>query len=183
MFQEILRRVADELERESVPYMVIGGQAVLLYGEPRLTRDIDITVGLNASEHERIEKVAERVGLEVVVENPKEFVNRTMVLPTRDESSGIRVDFVFSNSVFEKSALKRVKRVNILGKPVRFASVEDVIVQKLVAGRPRDMEDVRIMLLKNPDSDSDFIERWLREFETALGRNLIKEFRRLKTDV
>jgi hypothetical protein len=32
--------VARELKEASIPYMVIGGQAVLLYGEPRLTRDI-----------------------------------------------------------------------------------------------------------------------------------------------
>lgn len=30
--------------------MVIGGQAILLYGEPRLTRDIDITLGINVDE-------------------------------------------------------------------------------------------------------------------------------------
>jgi hypothetical protein len=40
MFQELLRKVSRELKRAYIPYMVIGGQAVLLYGEPRLTRDI-----------------------------------------------------------------------------------------------------------------------------------------------
>jgi len=30
--------------------MIIGGQVVLLYGEPRLTRDIDITPGVNIDE-------------------------------------------------------------------------------------------------------------------------------------
>ena len=41
MFQDLLKRVAGELSRNAIPYMVIGGQAVLLYGEPRLTKDID----------------------------------------------------------------------------------------------------------------------------------------------
>jgi len=175
-------RVADELDRGGVPYMVMGGQAVLLYGEPRLTRDIDITVGLDSSEWDRIERIAQKVGLEVLVEEPEEFVKRTMVLPVRDGRSGIRVDFIFSNSLFERTALKRTKEANILGGAVRFASLEDVVVQKMVAGRARDMEDVRIMLLKNPDYDSEYIERWLHEFETALDRNLLEEFRRLKKD-
>jgi hypothetical protein len=37
--------------------MVIGGQAVLLYGEPRLTRDIDVTLGIGVEELGRIKKV------------------------------------------------------------------------------------------------------------------------------
>ena len=46
MFQKLLKKVSRALKKASVPYMVIGGQAVLVYGEPRLTRDIDITVGI-----------------------------------------------------------------------------------------------------------------------------------------
>ena len=46
MFQALLARLALELEARSLPYMVIGGQAVLVHGEPRLTRDIDITLGV-----------------------------------------------------------------------------------------------------------------------------------------
>jgi hypothetical protein len=34
------------LERRGVSYMLIDGQAVLLHGEPRLTRDIDVTLGI-----------------------------------------------------------------------------------------------------------------------------------------
>ncbi len=41
MFQEILTKLALALDEQTVPYMIIGGQAVLLYGEPRLTRDIE----------------------------------------------------------------------------------------------------------------------------------------------
>lgn len=47
MFEETLAKIAGSLDRHDIPYMVIGGQAVLLYGEPRLTRDIDITLGVN----------------------------------------------------------------------------------------------------------------------------------------
>jgi hypothetical protein len=41
MFEQLLEAIAWGLERLGIPYMLIGGQAVLLYGEPRLTRDID----------------------------------------------------------------------------------------------------------------------------------------------
>jgi hypothetical protein len=46
MFQKLLKKIANELNTCNIPYMVIGGQAVLIYGEPRLTKDIDITLGI-----------------------------------------------------------------------------------------------------------------------------------------
>jgi hypothetical protein len=41
MFEKLLSKIGLCLDSQSFPYMIIGGQAVLLYGEPRLTRDID----------------------------------------------------------------------------------------------------------------------------------------------
>jgi hypothetical protein len=41
--------------------MVIGGQAVLLYGEPRLTRNIDITLGIDVNELEKVKRVIQTV--------------------------------------------------------------------------------------------------------------------------
>ncbi|MDT8395705.1 MAG: hypothetical protein RRA32_04540 [bacterium] len=49
MFQELIARIAASLNVRKIPYMIIGGQAVLLYGEPRLTRDIDVTLGAGVS--------------------------------------------------------------------------------------------------------------------------------------
>ncbi len=54
MFAEILSGIGTALDRAGIPYMVIGGQAVLVHGEPRLTRDIDITLGVDASGVPRI---------------------------------------------------------------------------------------------------------------------------------
>jgi len=41
MFEQLLSRIAAELKRAELPYMIIGGQAVLLHGQPRMTKDID----------------------------------------------------------------------------------------------------------------------------------------------
>ena len=99
MFQKLLARVANELSNLRIPYIVIGGQAVLLYGEPRLTKDIDITLGIGIDGLERIMNVVAKVPLSVLVNNPEDFVQKTMVLPTRDEKSGIRVDLIFCNTL------------------------------------------------------------------------------------
>ena len=81
MFERLLKKVALQLKKASIPYMIIGGQAVLLYGEPRLTRDIDVTLGIGVNGLEKVRKVIEALGLKILVKNGEEFVERNMVLP------------------------------------------------------------------------------------------------------
>jgi hypothetical protein len=65
--------------------MVIGGQAVLRYGEPRLAKDIDITLGLDIEAHPIIKEVVARLSSAIPVEDAKTFVRKTLVLPVMDE--------------------------------------------------------------------------------------------------
>lgn len=54
MLDKILSKLGACLDRNNLPYMIIRGQAVLLYGEPRLTRDIDIALGINVTHLDRL---------------------------------------------------------------------------------------------------------------------------------
>jgi len=54
VFKELITKIGDALNSKSIPYMIIGGQAVLIYGEPRLTRDIDITLGIGQLKNFRV---------------------------------------------------------------------------------------------------------------------------------
>ena len=182
MFQKILRTVARELKKASIPYMVIGGQAVLLYGEPRLTRDIDVTLGIGVSELARIKKILPAMGLKSLVKNDQEFVERTMVFPTKDKESEIRVDFIFSFSPYERQAIERAKDIKLGRTSVRFASFEDLVVHKVIAGRARDLEDVRSILLKNPRYDSGYVKKWLKGFDKSLGQHFLKVFRSIEKE-
>ena len=49
-FERLLAGITRELRRRDVPFMHIGGQAVLLHGAPRLTQDIDVTLALGPDE-------------------------------------------------------------------------------------------------------------------------------------
>jgi len=176
VFRDLIKRIAEELAGRNIPYMIIGGQAVLLYGEPRLTRDIDVTVGLGIDGLEKITEAVKALGLAIQVANVEDFVGKTMVLPTLDGRSGIRVDFIFSFSAYERQAIERAKEVKFDSTPVRFASLEDVVIHKLVAGRARDIEDVVTVLLKNPGYDKKYIQDWLADFDQSLGGNHLPAF-------
>jgi predicted nucleotidyltransferase len=183
VFQKILRTVARELKQASIPYMVIGGQAVLIYGEPRLTRDIDITLGIGVNELARIKKVLPAMGLKILVKNDREFAERTMVLPTKDKESEIRVDFIFSFSPYERQAIGRARDFKIGRTQVKFASLEDVVIHKVIAGRARDLEDIKFILVKNPKYDSDYISGWLKEFDQSLNQNFLETFKKTEEEI
>ena len=180
MFEEILSKIGASLKKHNIPYMIIGGQAVLLYGEPRLTRDIDITLGVNTEYVDELLKVIRELSLKPIPENIKLFVQQTMVLPALEEITGIRVDFIFSFTTYEIEAIKRARKITIMGQEVCFASPEDVIVHKIFAGRPRDIEDVRSIILKNLDIDTQYIRRWLKEFDKSSDKkDFLKTFEKV----
>lgn len=136
MFKELLKRIAAGLDREGIPYMIIGGQAVLYYGEPRFTKDIDITLGVDAAALEKVKALISYLNLDLLVNDIEDFVNKTMVLPSIDASSGIRIDFIFSYSSYERQAIKRAVGAAIDNVSVRIASIEDVVSIRLSqAGR------------------------------------------------
>jgi len=179
MFEQLLESIAQGLERLGIPYMIIGGQAVLLYGEARLTRDIDITLGTDPGRLREVLDWVQGNGWRVLVETPAEFVGRTMVLPCLDPATGIRIDLIFSFSFYEQQALKRARRVTMGKAEVCFASLEDLIIHKILAGRPRDLEDVRSVLLKNRTVDRDYVHHGLREFDRSLGEKSLERFEKL----
>lgn len=184
MFQELLTRIASELKASRIPYMVIGGQAVLLYGEPRLTRDIDITLGISADQYKTMLALTRRLGLKTLTDNPADFVKKTMVLPVLDEKSGIRIDFIFSFSPYEKQAIERGRSVTFsAGIGVQFGQLEDIVIHKVIAGRPRDIEDVKSILLKNPAFDRKYITEWLMEFDKGLDARYLDSFNRILADI
>jgi len=165
VLEKLIRKIAERLDTDKIPYMVIGGQAVLIYGRPRLTRDIDITLGIDIDDFALIEKACKKLKLKMLPAKPEYFAKKTMVLPAEEQKSGVRVDFVFSFSEYERQALKKAKRVNVSNYPVKFASCEDVIIHKMVAGRAVDEEDVKSILVKNKSAlDCKYIRRWLSQF-------------------
>lgn len=179
MFAQILERLAGALDRARIPYMIVGGQAVLLYGEPRLTKDIDVTLGVDVDRLADTESIARDLYLTPLVD-PADFVPKTSVLPCLDSPSGIRIDFIFSFSPYEKEALGRARPVKVGATEVRFASPEDLVIHKIVAGRPRDLEDVKGILAKNPGIDEQYVRRWLEEFTKSLAEPMLARFEGLR---
>jgi predicted nucleotidyltransferase len=140
--------------------------------------------GVDIDKLDHLLNVLRDLSLTPLPEDMETFVKETMVLPTQHEKTGIRVDFIFSYTPFENNAIKRARAVKILGQKVAFATPEDLIIHKVFAGRPRDLEDVRIVLLKNSDIDVQYIRKWLREFDESSNHDaLLENFENILKDI
>ncbi|MDQ3698872.1 MAG: nucleotidyl transferase AbiEii/AbiGii toxin family protein [Gemmatimonadota bacterium] len=171
-FSAFIAHIARELTGRQLPFMLIGGQAVLLHGQPRLTEDIDITLGVGPSQLNVLQAVCIALGLEPLPQDVSAFVRDTFVLPARHPETAIRVDFIFSTTPYERQAIERAVMVILEGVSVPFAAAEDLIIHKLFAGRPRDIEDaVGVARRQGSALDWAYVERWAREFASVPGRD------------
>jgi hypothetical protein len=170
-FGAILARLARGFAQPRLPFMVIGGQAVLIHGEPRLTQDIDLAVGVAPDRLPEVLDACERAELEPLPEHVDAFVRETFVLPLTDRATGIRVDVIFSRTAYEAEAIGRAIAVEVSGVAIPFASAEDLVLRKLFAGRPRDIEDAEgVVRRKGRDLDWPYLRRLAAEFRAVPGR-------------
>jgi predicted nucleotidyltransferase len=164
---EALGEVCSFLEEQGVPYAVIGGLAVQHWGEPRATRDIDIVAMVQSHRQEEfLNAIVQRFHPRLPDAVP--FAQRHGVLLVT-AANGVPVDISLGIPGYEEEVMRRAIRVAFPGtRPVRLVTAEDLIIHKCVAGRPRDLEDIeRILIRQGPALDLAYVRRWLREFAAA----------------
>lgn len=95
------------LGRLHAGWYVFGAQAVVLWGRPRLTADIDVTVQLGATRTGRLLAAMEEAGFALRVEGTPAFVEATRVLPFLHTASQWPLDLVLGGPGLEEEFLRR----------------------------------------------------------------------------
>jgi len=167
-----LLKLAAALERQGIPYMVIGGLANVVWGEPRATLDVDVTVWVD--EANLAGAVTDlTAAFRPLVEDPLEFLRETRVLPLESEA-GVRIDVVFGLLPFERDAIARAVPIVVAGAPVRFCTAEDLILMKIVSTRAQDLADAEAVAARRFDLlDLGYLEPRIKELADLLGRSEI----------
>ncbi|MDD5307274.1 MAG: hypothetical protein PHU25_08130 [Deltaproteobacteria bacterium] len=130
------------------PAMIIGGVAVSMRGRPRMTLDADVTLAADPGDLPAILDAAGACGFEPRPANPAEFVGSTRVLPLRHTSDGWEVDLIFAGTPYELEAVSRARMERLGETDLPVISAEDLLVHKILAGRPRDIEDAESIVLR-----------------------------------
>ena len=172
-----LAQTIDELNAASIPYMLVGGLALSAWGLPRATLDIDLTLWVPSDDLDRVcVSLCSRYYPRVA--DPRKFIGETRVLPVTT-NDGVRIDFLFAAFPFEKEMVVRAPLRPLGGVTVRVATLEDLILLKLPSSRPRDQEDVRLILgAHGKGLEWDYLLFVADRLAEALGRPELASFLR-----
>ena len=183
---ELLRALSVALADLNAGWYVFGAQAVLHWARPRFTEDIDVTVLPGTVETPRLVARLQEAGFVLRVEGTPAFVTQTRVLPLLHTSTGWPLDLVLGGPGLEEAFLRRAVSVEVgPGVSVLMISAEDLIVTKVLAGRPKDLDDIRgILAAQGADLNAEAVRATLTMLEEALGvSDLLPVFDRLHRPV
>ena len=140
------------LESRDVRFALIGGLAVSLRGQPRMTVDVDLVI---LADVDRALQLLGEIGstpFEPLFTGVEEVVVRSAILPLRHRTTGIRVDVAIGMSGFEQQAVGRAVPMSIGDVRVPVVAIEDLLVMKALAGRPQDEQDIRGLIAAQRDT-------------------------------
>jgi Nucleotidyltransferase of unknown function (DUF6036) len=162
---QALQRLIDGFENQGV---IIGGVAVSLLGKPRFTADADAVILISIADLGHLLSAAEREGFEPRVPNYEELAHKSRILLLRHRLTAITCDISLGALPFEKEMVDRSRLVPVGRLRLRLPSVEDLIIMKAVAHRPKDLLDIQTLVEIHPDLDRSRIEHWVRQFAELL---------------
>lgn len=139
-----LSEILDVLRELRLPWAYAGAVAANRYRlTARHTGDVDILV---AFEPTLTAVLSERSWDLTVAADPG---SAPYLIRARKHLS---VDFIVANTEYQDVALRRATE--------HYLTVEDVIVHKLIAGRPRDVDDIRSIVAAGREVDTGYIKEW-----------------------
>lgn len=123
-------------------WYLFGAQAVNVHGRPRMTADVDVTVEIARGELPELVAQLQAAGFDLRVADPDEFVKATSVLPFLHVATAMPLDLVVAASGLETMFLGRAHPCDVGAKVVvPVISASDLVVAKIIAGRPKDFEE------------------------------------------
>lgn len=175
-FERLLTKTAGALNRLRIEYLITGGAAVVYWGRPRFTADIDIAIELQESDIKPLAKELRKdLGADAYIDEDMiraEYERKgefNVIVP----GSGLKIDFfVVRDDPFEKKRFGRAITKKIGKEVVRFISPEDLVLTKLVwhkeNGSEKQLEDVRsVISIQGKKLDRKYLKQWAERQGTA----------------
>lgn len=157
-----LSDVCARLDGAGIAYMLPGSLAMSYYARPRMTRDIDLVIALEATQ---ASKLAAALGEEYHVDS--EAITQAL----RDARPWniihlpalVKIDLIpRKNTLYRRAEFERRKRVELAGVELWIVSIEDLILSKLEWSRDSrsGQQHADIKLLLDAPLDNAYLEDW-----------------------
>lgn len=162
---EVVLRVVEILNKMDIPYFLTGAMAVVYYGEPRTTHDIDLIIVVKESD----------VNLMVINFEQDFYIDEFSIRTAIEEKdmfnavhkeTGFKVDFwILGEDDYNKERFKRRVQVNVLGTKIYLPTAEDAIISKLEWFKMSDIDkhyydSLGIYRIQKGNLDIDYINNW-----------------------
>ena len=181
MLIEVLARFAGELKKRNLRYALIGGLAASMRGRIRATEDLDLILLSNLDEAlSLVESLGDR-GFSPLLEDYETVARSALLIPIIDRASGIQLDLAIGLSGFEQEVVERADPMILEGQEIFVATPEDLVVLKILAGRPQDLQDVKgIVEIHDEQLDWEYCLTAARRLESAVDIDLVQRIERLR---
>ncbi len=163
LIEDALTALCDALSETRAPWMVIGGIAVIAHGVQRMTTDIDAVIQGDSVQLPALLSALRRQRIEPRIAGVEAFAVTNLVVLVRHRPTQVDLDLSFGWTAFERAAL--ASRVNTAYGTVSapMARVEELVVFKAIAGRPRDVDDAKTLLNLYPNIDLNRVRQRVTE--------------------
>ncbi|MEM6821435.1 MAG: nucleotidyl transferase AbiEii/AbiGii toxin family protein [Verrucomicrobiota bacterium] len=156
------------LETEDRQFCFIGGLALLHWGEPRMTQDLDIVVFSESSRNDSCLDVLLK-HYTSRVDEPRELASEKGVLLLQS-AKGIGVDIALGSIRYEALVVQRSRNVEFgANAQLKICSAEDLVIYKAIANRSRDWLELNSIRIRQVDLDWNYILRELKPLVEAKG--------------
>lgn len=178
---DALRQVDSFLKAHGVPYVIIGGIANAVRGEPRATHDADLKVLVRGMTIAQFRALAEAQFKPY--RRPWLGGAESTLIISLEVAPNMVADMLVAVLPYEEQAIHRAELIEIEGLTLPVCTAEDLIVHKAIADRPKDWLDIGGILLRQRGKlDEAYVRNWLTQFAEALEKpELLTRFEKLIT--
>jgi hypothetical protein len=170
------------LEAQQIAHALIGGLAVSLRGQPRVTADVDLVIAADVQRALSLAGALEGTNFRPLFDGVEEVIEQAFILPLRHRQTNVKVDLALGLSGFEQQAVIRAESMQVAGSTISVATTEDLIIFKILAGRPQDEQDLQGLVVAQAENiDWDYCLKIAADLGEAIGQPLVSRVNDLRT--
>jgi predicted nucleotidyltransferase len=166
LLKQALEQAVTFLAAQGFRYALIGGIANQIWGQARFTYDIDIKVFVPETDYDHIRTTLMTAFPE---SGRPELPMNPLIVSVK--IGNVIVDFLLTTPGYEEHIITRAVSCAFEDLSVWVCSAEDLIIQKAIAGRVKDWQDIEgILIEQSQQLDQQYLENWLEQFAEILER-------------
>ena len=166
---QVLSKALRVARKRRIKIAIMGGVATSIYSPPRATFDLDGIAEIGEGGIKKFLRDLQQEGFTYDEKNPVKTIQGLPFITLYFARHKIYFDLFLAESGFQKLILERARSVRAGNLRMDIISPEDLILVKLLSGRPRDTEDVRQILVENSEElDFAYLRKWAKKLKVAV---------------